>query len=272
MFGPNSGIRAIGHRGAAGIAPENTIEAIEHALAGGADAIELDVHVATCGTLVAIHDDTLDRTTDGSGSVERLDLQQIQVLDAGFRFTPDRGLSNPYRGTGVRVPTLDEAAEAAGKLPMIIEVKSPRAGHALGAWLSAREDRDRFLVGGFDRVAVAPAAAAAQWQCATRQDLKPFALLGKLGLSPRVRPEITAFMVPVRKGALRIVTHRFVRRAHDLGIGVYVWTVNRPADIRALLDLGVDGLISDVPARVRRIAVERSAAPAAEIRAPKQLR
>ncbi len=74
MFGPNSGIRVIGHRGAAGAAPENTIEGIEHGIASGADAIEVDVHVATCGTLVTIHDDTLERTTDGSGPVEQLDL------------------------------------------------------------------------------------------------------------------------------------------------------------------------------------------------------
>ena len=259
MFGPNSGIRAIGHRGAAGVAPENTIEAIEHGLAGGADAFEVDVHLATCGTLVTIHDDTLDRTTDGSGPVERLDLLQLQALDAGFLFTADRGLSYPYRGAGIRIPTLDEAAEAAGDLPMIIEVKSPGAGRALAKWLEGRSDSDRFLVGGFDHVAVAPAAAAARWQCATRQDLKPFILLGNLGLSPRVRPEITAFMVPVRKGLLRIVTRRFVRRAHDLGIGVYVWTVNRPTEMRALFELGVDGLISDVPARVRRVIAERSA-------------
>lgn len=273
MFGPNSGIRAIGHRGAAGVAPENTIEAIEHGLAGGADAIELDVHVAACGTLVAIHDDTLDRTTDGSGPVEQLNLQQLRALDAGFRFTPDHGLSYPYRRAGIRIPTLDEAAEAGGDLPMIIEVKSSGAGRALATWLEGRSDLDRFLVGGFNHAAVAPAAAAARWRCATRQDLKPFVLRGKLGLSPRVSPEITAFMVPVRKGMLRIVTRRFVRRAHDLGIGVYVWTVNRPADMRALLDLGVDGLISDIPARVRRIAAESSAAPAATaIRAPERLR
>ena len=259
MFGPNSGIRAIGHRGAAGVAPENTIEAIEHGLAGGADALEVDVHLATCGTLVTIHDDTLDRTTDGSGPVERLDLLQLQALDAGFLFTADQGLSYPYRGAGIRIPTLDEAAEAAGDLPMIIEVKSPGAGRALAKWLEGRSDPDRFLVGGFDHVAVAPAAAAARWQCATRKDLKPFVLLGILGLSPRVRPEITAFMVPVRKGLLRIVTRRFVRRAHDLGIGVYVWTVNRPTEMRALFELGVDGLISDVPARVRRVIAERSA-------------
>ena len=273
MFGPNSGIRAIGHRGAAGVAPENTVEAIEHGLRGGADALELDVHVATCGTLVVIHDDRLDRTTDGSGPVEQFDLQQLRAFDAGFHFTADRGLSYPYRGAGVRIPTLDEAAEAAGDLPMIIEVKSSGAGLALAGWLNGRSDADRFLVGGFDYAAVAPAAAAARWQCATRQDLKPFILLGKLGLSSRVRPEITAFMVPVRKGMLRIVTARFIRRAHGLGIGVYVWTVNRPSDMRALLDLGVDGLISDVPARVRRIAEESSAAPAAaEIPAPERLR
>ncbi|TFG63610.1 MAG: hypothetical protein E4H28_06180 [Gemmatimonadales bacterium] len=260
MFGPNGGIRAIGHRGSAGVAPENTIEAIEHGLAGGAQAIEVDVHVATCGTLVTIHDDTLDRTTNGSGPVEQLDLPQLRALDAGFRFTPDHGLTYPNRETGVRIPTLDAAVEAAGSLPMILEVKTCGAGRALATWLQGRADLDRFLVGGFDRAAVAPAAAVAQWQCATREDLKPFILLGKLGLSWKVRPEIAAFMVPVRQGALRIVTRRFIGRAHGLGIGVYVWTVNRPGEMRALFDLGVDGLISDVPARVRRIARERSAA------------
>jgi len=259
MFGPNSSIQVIGHRGAAGVAPENTIDSIEHGIAGGAQAIEVDVHVSTCGTLVTIHDDTLDRTTDGVGPVEQLDLQQLQALDAGFRFSPDHGLSQPFRGSGFKIPTLDAAVEAAGKLPMIIEVKSPGAGRALAKWLAGRNDVDRFLVGGFDHFAVAPAAAVARWQCATERDLKPFVLLGKLGLSPKVRPEINAFMVPVRKGALRIVTKRFVTRAHSLGIGVYVWTINRPDEMRSLLELGIDGLISDVPARVRRIHEERSA-------------
>ena len=260
MFGPNSGIRVIGHRGAAGVAPENTIKAIEHGIAGGAQALEVDLHVATCGTLVTIHDDTLDRTTNGSGPVERLDIQQLQALDAGFQFTSDHGSSYPYRGTDIRIPTLDAVAEAGGDLPMILEVKTSGAGRALASWLQGRSDGDRFLVGGFDRAAVAPAASVARWQCATEQDLKRFVLLGKLGISTRVRQEITAFMVPVRQGALRIVTRRFIRHAHDAGIGVYVWTVNRPTEMRALLDLGVDGLISDIPARVRRITNERDAA------------
>jgi glycerophosphoryl diester phosphodiesterase len=263
VFGPGSEIRVIGHRGAAAVAPENTVESIEHGVAGGAHAIEVDIHVTTCGTLVAIHDSTLDRTTDGTGAVEVNDLATLRRLDAGYEYTPDFGRSFPFRGKGIRIATLDEAAEAAGNLPMVIEVKTPSAGRALADWLTGRPDRARFLVGGFDQVAVAPAAAVASWQCAHKTDLKPVVLLGKVGIRRRIRPEITAFMVPIREKGVRVVTRRFVQRAHDLGVGVYAWTVNRPDEMRTMFDLGVDGLISDVPARVRRILAERSVASGA---------
>lgn len=260
----------IGHRGAAGVAPENTVEAIERGVRAGAAAIEVDVHLSADGHLVAIHDDTVDRTTDGAGPVEEMTLDEIRRLDAGYRFTPDRGRSFPYRGAGVRVPTLDEAAEAAADLPMVIEVKSAAAGTALAEWLRSRRnddapdqdsptDHQRFIVGGFERDAVEPAAAEAAWRCATRADLVPFVLLGKIGLHGPLRSELDAIMLPIRKGFLRLVTRRFVRRAHDRGVGVFVWTVNRPDVMRELFDLGVDGLISDVPARVRRIRDERNA-------------
>jgi glycerophosphoryl diester phosphodiesterase len=142
---------------------------------------------------------------------------------------------------------------------MVIEVKSPASGVALGEWLRGRSDgdRDRYIVGGFDRAAVAPAAAAARERCASRADLTPFIALGRLGLTAQMGQGITAFMLPIRKGPLRLVTRGLVRRAHGLGIGVYVWTINRPDVMRRLLDLGVDGLISDVPARARRIVDER---------------
>lgn len=261
MFGAGSGIRVIGHRGAAGVAPENTLAAIRRGIStgAGADAIEVDVHLTRDGRLVLLHDDTVDRTTDGHGRLDQLSLEEAQRLDAGFRFTPDLGRSFPYRGTGIRLPTLDEAAEAAAPLPMVVEVKSPASGLALARWLRGRpdRDRDRFIVGGFDRAAVAPAAEAAREQSATRADLTPFIALGKLGLTAPVRPGISAFMLPMRKGPLRLVTRGFVRRAHGLGIGVYVWTVNRPDVMRGLLDLGVDGLITDLPARARRIIDER---------------
>lgn len=270
MFGSGSEIRVIGHRGAAGVAPENTLAAIQHGILAGSDALEVDVHVTTDGHLVLIHDDTVDRTTDGSGPVEAMTLSEIKRLDAGYRFTPDRGRTFPFRDGSVRIPTLDEAAAAAGDLPLIVEVKSPGAGRALGDWLRTRrqnaragpDDLDRFIVGGFEKDAVAPAAAQARWQCASRRDLIPFILAGKVGLRWPLRPAIDAIMLPIRKGPLRLVTRRFVRQAHDAGLGVFVWTVNRPDVMRALLDLGVDGLISDVPARVRRVLDERRAAGA----------
>ncbi|MFW6083601.1 MAG: glycerophosphodiester phosphodiesterase [Gemmatimonadota bacterium] len=268
MFRAGSELRVIGHRGAAGVAPENTVEAIRRGVRTGARAIEVDVRLSADGRLVVIHDETVDRTTDGRGPVAAMTLDELLRLDAGYRFTPDRGRTFPYRDAGVRVPTLDEAADAASGLPMVVEVKSPAAGEALGAWLRTRRDgasagrypsgeHERFIVGGFDRAAVEPAAAEAAWRCATRADLVPFILFGKIGITGPLRSAIDAAMLPIRKGPLRLVTRRFVRRAHERGVGVFVWTVNRPDVMRELFHLGVDGLISDVPARVRRILDER---------------
>jgi len=271
MFRAGSDIQVIGHRGAAAVAPENTVVSIERAIRGGAQAIEVDVRVSADGRLVAIHDDTVDRTTDGSGPVDGMTFEEIRGLDAGHRFTPDRGRSFPYRGAGVRVPTLDEAVAASAPLPMILEIKSHTAGEALGAWLRerrtaepttgpadpGRSDYRRFIVGGFERDAVRPAAVEAAWRAATRAELIPFILLGKLGVGGPLPSHVDAIMLPMRKGVLRLVTRGFVRRAHDRGVGVFVWTVNRPSVMRELFDIGVDGLISDVPARVRRVLDER---------------
>jgi len=263
MFRAGSEIRIIGHRGAAGVGPENTVVSIERAIRAGAQAIEIDVHVSADSELVVIHDDIVDRTTNGTGPVENMTLDEIRRLDAGHGFSPDRGRSFPFRDSGLRVPTLDEAVAAAASLPMIIEVKSRAAGVALGDWLRSRRetagDTERFIVAGFERDDVAPAAAAANWRCATRADLIPFVLLGKLGIPGPLPSHVDAIMLPIRKGALRLVTRRFVRQAHDRGVGVFVWTVNRPSVMRELFDIGVDGLISDVPARVRRIVEERAA-------------
>jgi glycerophosphoryl diester phosphodiesterase len=209
--------------------------------------------------LVCLHDDTVDRTTDGTGPVEEMGLDELRRLDAGHRFSPDLGRSFPFRDAGVRVPALDEVVEAAEALPVIIEVKSARAGAALRAWFAGRRDRERFLVGGFEHEQVRPAAEALGRRCSTRRDLAPFLLLGKIGVRWPLPAGVEACMVPVRRRLLRIVTRGFVRRCHRLGVGVYVWTVNRPDQMRRLLDLGVDGLISDVPAIARRVVEERAA-------------
>lgn len=250
----------IGHRGAAGCAPENTVPAIRHAVQVGADAVEVDLHATLDGRLVLLHDDTVDRVSDGSGPVEEMTLEEARSLDAGYAFTPDHGRSHPFRGEGVRLATLEEALEAAGSLPVVAEVKTGRAAEALDRFLADRiPERDRVLVGGFSRASVDEAARHAGWRCAAEEDLRGYVLLGKLGLGrlPAGRPpDVDAMMVPERHGLVRIVTRRFVRRTRRHGIGVFVWTVNEPGDMRRLFALGVDGLISDFPGRARRIVDE----------------
>jgi glycerophosphoryl diester phosphodiesterase len=241
------------------VAPENTLPAILHGVEVGAQAIEIDLHASRDGELVVIHDPTVDRTTDGSGPVEGRTLQELRGLDAGYGFTPDEGDTFPYRGRGVRIPTLDEAMAAIGDLPAILEVKSAAAGRRLAEWLPGRPERDRVIVGGFDAEAVRPAGDAARWRCAYQTDLQGFVLWGKLGIRRPLPEDLTAAMVPVRKGLLRIVTRSFVRRMHEQGKGVFVWTVNRPEEMRNLFELGVDGLISDYPAVLRRVVEERRA-------------
>lgn len=260
MFGPGGGIRIVGHRGARGVAPENTIPAIRHGVEVGAHAIEIDLHASRDGELIVIHDPTLDRTTDGTGAVDQHTLDELRRFDAAYRFTTDDGETFPFRGQGVRIPTLDEAMEAIADLPAILEVKSAAAGRTLAEWLPGRPEFDRIIVGGFDADEVGPAGAAARWRCAYQTDLLGFVLWGKLGISRSLPDDLTAAMVPVRKGAVRIVTRGFVRRMHVQGKGVFVWTVNRPEEMRRLLDIGVDGLISDYPAVLRRVVEERLAA------------
>ena len=102
--------RLFGHRGAAGLAPENTLPSFERAVADGAGYLELDVHATRDGVVVVIHDPTLERTTDGVGPVNAQRYPELCRYDAGFRFSA--GGSEPYRGRGIRVPALEEVLDA----------------------------------------------------------------------------------------------------------------------------------------------------------------
>ncbi len=260
LFGPGSAVRVVGHRGAAAFAPENTLPSFEHAVQVGADAVEFDLHRTADGHLVVIHDASLPRTTDGIGRVEERSLQELRSFDAGYRFTTDGGKTFPFRGRGVRIPTLDEVLEAVGDLPVVTEIKSLAAGQAMGDWLQRSPDRNRILVGGFKRREVEPAGRHARWRCTYQEELRSYVLLGKVGLGRWFAPaRVDAAMLPERHSGVRVITPRFVRRAHADGLGVFVWTVNRPDDIRRLFDWGVDGLVSDAPGRVRRVLDERAA-------------
>lgn len=225
----------IGHRGASGSFPENTLLAFERAIARGADALELDVRGSADGVPVVIHDATVDRTTSGTGSVASLTLPALQALDAG---------------RGQRIPTLREVLARFGSAtPLIIEIKAAECAERVARLIEYFGLEQSVLVGSFHRAALAPFARPPFCRAATRAETGWCLAISRVGLAPR-RPVYQAFTVPERHGWLRIVDRRFVRAAHRRGIPVHVWTVNEPAHAARLRRLGVNGIITNNPERM----------------------
>jgi glycerophosphoryl diester phosphodiesterase len=231
--------------------------------------LETDLHATRDGALVLIHDDTLERTTDGSGPVWEHTLAELKRFDAGYHFSPDGGRTYPYRGQGVTVPTLEEVVEAFPDVRLNVEIKQaclpdrqeqpppPRADPpqaevvaALVDFIEKRGLQDRLLVASFrDRVVkeFRSASGGAVATAAAQGEAVRFWLASRLGLERFLRISYDALQVPARYRSRTIVDRRFMGAAHRRGLQVHVWTVDEPAEMRRLLDLGVDGLMSDRP-------------------------
>lgn len=247
-------MEVIGHRGAAALAPENTLESITAAFAAGADGVEVDVRLTRDGVAVLLHDRDLSRTTDGTGTVSTIDYAELRRLDAGYRFSRDG--EHPARGRGMVVATLDEALT---RVPrdrlLILEVKgSPwEPGHdptepaarAVAAALSADHDR-RVVVSSFNPLALA-----------VIRDRCPGVATGVLtapafDLDSNLAAAVDGGHLECHVPA-SIVEASFVERAHAAGRKVVAWTVDDPERIRAFAAWGVDGIISDDPGAARDV-------------------
>ena len=239
---------AIAHRGGSALMPENTLAAFDHATALGVDAVELDVRLARDGTVVVHHDATLDRTTDATGPLARFTAAELERVDAAWHFGSDAGF--PERDRGYGVPRLQTVIERYPEMPFIVELKGQDPRLAVAAVGEARElaALDRLCFGGFARATLLAARALGEdvATSATRNETRWALYRSRLGLAPS-RPAYRAFQVPEMAGRTRVVSARFVAAVHRAGIPVQVWTVDTEADMRRLLALGVDGLISDRP-------------------------
>ena len=252
----------LAHRGASTIAPENTMEAFRIAVEEGAGGLELDVHLTRDGHVVVIHDETADRTTNGTGPVSEMTIDELRGCDAGYGFSPDGGRTRPYRGRGVRVPTLAEVLEEFPGVAVNIDLKDGPPGiqaAVLGvlretkAWrrtlvVSTRHTpvkRFRKISGGH------VSTGASKWEIGV------FYTLSRLHLERLISPAYDALQVPLRHRGIALVTPRFVRAAHARGVRVDVWTINRADEMRRLLDLGVDVIMTDRPGTLAEVLRER---------------
>lgn len=242
-----------------GEAPENTLPSFKRALEDGAPFVELDVQSSKDGEVVIIHDATVKRTTNGSGWVSRKSLKELKALDAGYRFSQDGGKSYPYRGRDVRIPTLKEIFDALPQTSFIVEIKqirpsivkkvveSVRRAHREEAVLLATEN-DQIMNEIRRELQTSELSIATGFSYG-----EVAAFMGWLagGKTSDYLPSGQAFQIPCEYNGMTLVNELTLRAAHDLGLEMFVWTVNETEQMGRLLKLGVDGIITDFPARLR---------------------
>jgi len=245
----------IGHRGAAGVCPENTLLSFETALASGAQILESDIHLSKDGIPILLHDPTLERTTDGRGPASQSTWAKIRELDAGSRFENENG-DQPFSGKGIGIPSLEEAFEHFPDARFNLEIKCPsNAGIQAVLDLVERFDRsDRTLLAAGDNAimralrAALPSHPAKPALGASLEEIIA-AVAGAVNDSP-MPGGVMALQVPATFADKPLVTRAFVEHAHAHEIEVHVWTINELDEISALLDLGVDGIVTDYPGRM----------------------
>lgn len=252
---------AIAHRGGGEEAPENTLPAFDAAVALGYRYLETDAHLTRDGVLVAFHDPALDRVTDASGAIADLSAAEVATADAGHAFTPDGGQSFPFRGRGVRVPLLEDLLLRHPDARVNIDPKADACVEPLAALLDRLGAWDRVCLGSFSDERLTRLRALSGGRACTSMGpraIRVARVASTVGLVPRQHADCV--QVPVRHGRITIVTARFVRAAHRAGLPVHVWTIDDRATMHALLDLGVDGIMTDRPRLLRDVLAERGIA------------
>jgi glycerophosphoryl diester phosphodiesterase len=247
----------VAHRGAAGHAPENTMEAYRLGVEMGADAIELDVHLTADGQLAVIHDDTLDRTTDRTGPVAALTMDDIREADAGATFVGPDDSGHPFAGKGLRVPTLAEVLEwLPDDIGLVVEIKARAAADAVveavrgqAVRTSGRLSVISFDEAAIDRVHELDPDIRTGYLLVPSQPIEPALVWatehGHLGVHPW-------------EGDLGVDALATVALAQAYGREMGCYVVNDPDRMNHVVALGLWGFVTDVPDIARQTLGPRS--------------
>lgn len=274
----------IAHQGGELEAPSSTLYAMRRAVALGADALELDVHATADGHLVVLHDPTVDRTTNGWGAVADQTLADLQRLDAAHWFIPDEGVVHgrsadeyPLRGVATgdvapppgrtagdfTIPALADvfAAFPATLINLDIKATAPEVApyeRLLAECIASHDRVDTTMVASFHDRALARyrVCAPAAWTSAGPDEVLAFWEAVAAGTADEVAVEYAALQVPRTYGDVEVVTPELVAAAHRAGLAVHVWTIDDAPTMRALLDLPVDGVVTNRPTLLRSVLAD----------------
>ena len=262
--GENPRVHVIAHRGGAALRPENTLAAFTHAVAAGADVLEMDVQPTADGAIVCIHDATVDRTTEGRGRVDSFTLEELRKLDAGHHWSGDGGRSFPFRGKGIRIPALEEIFSRFPRTRMIVEMKHGGAALARPLCVLIRRSgmTERVLVASMnaDAVEAFRSACPEVLTAMTAAEARVFHFAHLAGLESLYSPPVQALLIPDRLRGETIATAALVEAAHRRNLRVAVWTINDEERLRQLAQIGVAGIMTDRPDRLLEV-LGRSGAP-----------
>ncbi|MGX1129208.1 glycerophosphoryl diester phosphodiesterase [Streptomyces glaucescens] len=232
------------HRGGAADGLENTVRQFRRAVETGYRYIETDVHATRDGRLVAFHDDTLDRVTDGAGRIADLPWAEVRRARVGG--------SEP-------LPLFEELLETFPEVRWNVDLKAESALHPFLNLVARADAWDRICVGSFSEARVVRAQRLAGPRLATSYGTRGVLnlRLRSWGVPAVLRRSAVAAQVPESQSGIQVVDHRFVRTAHALGLQVHVWTINEPERMHRLLDLGVDGIMTDHIDTLREVMEDR---------------
>lgn len=245
------------HQGGEGIRPSNTMLAFDHAVALGVDVLDADMHITKDGVLVLIHDQTVERTTNGAGALRDLTTTQLALFDAAYAFSPDDGSTFPYRGQGHAIPTLESLFQKYPDKRYGIEIKQtpPDVAAPFCRLIRQYSMQDKVLVSSFRQENMdafrreCPEVATS----ATQDEATLFVALSLLRLEHVITPAYETLQVPERSSGIDVLTPRLIEAARNRNLLVQPWTINDEDDLRRIVALGVDGINTDYPDRLLRI-------------------
>ncbi len=247
----------IAHRGTSGRYPENTIPAFQHAIEIGADWIEFDVMSTSDGVVVVNHDGTVDRCTNGTGKVSEMSLAQIKQLDAGIRFGD--------KFAGVRMPTLEESLDFLERQPvrLCVEIKGETTDESIETArktveiLQRRASLQRSVISSFDANCL---REIKNWEPLLATSLDPDKQDGTY--TPwELCQQVLRCHANSMQHTYDFLTAEIVNEAHLHGFALWAWTVNEPDDMRRVIPLGVDAIMSDYPDTLRQIVDGADSSP-----------
>jgi len=243
--------QTIAYRGGLGLWPENTLYAFQQSEVIGSDAIQMDVRMSLDNTLVAMHDSTVERTTNGFGAVNQLTLTELQNLDAGYLWSQDAGSTFKYRDQGITIPTIVEVFAEIDSMQIYVDIKDDELFAANLLCMNIRDNNmnqkvlvtaDNDLVLEHFRKTCPEIATSA-----SGKEQKVFTALNAAFLTPIYSPKFHLVELPSTWYGLRLITPNLIQSAHLRGLRVHAVNINESDQMELVIQQGIDGVVTDYP-------------------------